>query len=181
MTAETSDYVLASYREIAVRFGLSGTHAARRKVKRLGWSPERATDPAHPFRIRVPRSAWGQAADHRENRCKNQRSTRWAVELQSGSQDIESLERVIESLRRRLERPSDIPAARVDELRTKLEAARVRLTDLRLTAAIARTQAAVLQAEAERPRPRPMSFLGSAVFGRLRKFWHSIWRRPAVS
>jgi hypothetical protein len=181
MTVETSDYVLATFREIAVRFGLSGTHAARRKVKRLGWTAER-THPAGPFRIRVPRQTWDQVTVIRERGRERQGSRRPARESQNHAcPDVESLERVIQRLRERLEHPGDIPPARVRSLTTKLEAARVQLTDLRLTAAIARTQATALQAEAKRPQPRLIAFPGSAVFGWLSGLWRNVRRRSAAA
>jgi hypothetical protein len=57
----TADYVLATYREIALRFSLGGPHAARTKAKRAGWSAEPPNHPADPLRIRVPREVWDQA------------------------------------------------------------------------------------------------------------------------
>jgi hypothetical protein len=104
MAAETGNYVRATHREIAVRFRLSGTHAARRKAKRLGWEPEAAIHPAHPFRIRVPREAWDQADAIGGRRRAGERSTQGALEPpNAGTRDIQSLERVIDRLRRRLE------------------------------------------------------------------------------
>lgn len=61
--AERGDpgHVVATYREIAVRFGLGGVNAARTKAKRAGWTEEPTNHPAETKRIRVPRGAWDQA------------------------------------------------------------------------------------------------------------------------
>jgi hypothetical protein len=60
---ESGDFILATYREIALRFGLGGPNAARTKVKRAGWVSEPANHPADALRIRVPRDGWGQAGE----------------------------------------------------------------------------------------------------------------------
>jgi hypothetical protein len=61
--AESGDFILATYREIAAHFRLGGPNAARTKAKRAGWNPEPTNHPADPLHIRVPRDAWSQAAD----------------------------------------------------------------------------------------------------------------------
>ena len=150
MAAKNSDNVLATYREIAVRFGLNGTHAARLKVKRLGWTPEPATRPGDEFRIRVPREAWRETAATSEAGRGDQLRKPYDSR-QSTFREIASLKRTVERLRRELESSGDMSAARMSELAAKLEAARVRLIDLRLTAAVERGQEAALQAKAEAP------------------------------
>lgn len=61
--------VLATYREIAERFGLqSGPDAGRMKAKRSGWPPEPGNHPLDPVRVRVPREAWDAAASSRSGR-----------------------------------------------------------------------------------------------------------------
>jgi hypothetical protein len=67
MASDAADYVLATYPEIAQRFGLGSKRAARTKVKRAGWGHESANHPYDALRIRVPRSVWDQAQDaHRD-------------------------------------------------------------------------------------------------------------------
>jgi len=51
-------YVLATYREIALRLGLTGPDAARMRAKRAGWELEPVNHPADPRRVRVPREIW---------------------------------------------------------------------------------------------------------------------------
>src|SRR6478672_7946301 len=63
MDDEPPDFVLATYKEIAARFGLGAPSAARVKVKRAGWITEPPNHPADPRRIRVPRGAWEKAAE----------------------------------------------------------------------------------------------------------------------
>jgi hypothetical protein len=60
---ESGGFVLATYREIAGHFHLSGPNAARTKAKRANWKAEPTNHPADPLRIRVPRDAWSQAAE----------------------------------------------------------------------------------------------------------------------
>ena len=63
MDHEAPDFVLATYKEIAARFGLGAPSAARVKVKRAGWITEPPNHPADPRRIRVPHGAWEKAAE----------------------------------------------------------------------------------------------------------------------
>src|SRR6476661_2925784 len=63
MDDETPDFVLATYKEIAARFGLGAPSAARVKAKRAGWITELPNHPADPRRIRVSREAWEKAAE----------------------------------------------------------------------------------------------------------------------
>jgi hypothetical protein len=60
---ESGEFVLATYREIATHFHLSGPNAARTKTKRAGWTAEQTNHPADPLRIRVPRDAWSRATE----------------------------------------------------------------------------------------------------------------------
>ena len=61
---EMKPFVLATYREIAVKLGLrSGPNAARMKVKRSGWVVEPTNHPADTQRIRVPREVWEGVRD----------------------------------------------------------------------------------------------------------------------
>lgn len=53
-------HIVATYREIAVRFGLGSVNAARTKAKRAGWPEEPTNYPAETKRIRVPREMWDQ-------------------------------------------------------------------------------------------------------------------------
>ena len=63
LLVESGDFVLATYREIAAHFRLSGPNAARTKAKRAGWIAEPTNHPADPLRIGVPRDVWSQAAE----------------------------------------------------------------------------------------------------------------------
>jgi hypothetical protein len=56
------DYVVATYEEIRLRFGLGGTDQARIKAKRRKWEAEPVNHPGAVTRIRVPRDAWDAAA-----------------------------------------------------------------------------------------------------------------------
>jgi hypothetical protein len=60
---ESGAFVLATYREIAAHFRLSGPNAARTKAKRAGWRAQPTNHPADPLRIGVPRDVWSQAAE----------------------------------------------------------------------------------------------------------------------
>ena len=98
---------------------------------------------------------------------------------QNTSREIALLERTIERLRRELE-SGDMPAARMSELAAKLEAARVRLIDLRLTAAMERGQEeAALQAKAEAPQPRRIKW-SWALLSPLRRMWGNLWQQSAM-
>ena len=74
----SGEFVLATYREIAARFRLSGPNAARTKVKRASWAcgmrPECPTD---ALCIQVPREAWDGASEisHRAARASRPKSS----------------------------------------------------------------------------------------------------------
>jgi hypothetical protein len=67
--SDTEDYVIASYREIAERFGLGDSRTARNKAKRAGWVHEPVNHPADPRRVRVPRARWDEALTPRGRRA----------------------------------------------------------------------------------------------------------------
>jgi hypothetical protein len=61
--AEPTDYVVATYDEIRLRFGLGGTDQARMKAKRRKWPAEPRNHPGAVARIRVPREDWDAVID----------------------------------------------------------------------------------------------------------------------
>ena len=162
------DQVLVTYREIAARFGLSGPHAARAKAKRAGWTGVKPNRPGESFRVRVPREIWGivdipcGAASKRDNGMQL-----GAAAGTSPNRDLQALEKTIRELRERLEREcgrGDASCA-ISELMPELEAARARLTDLRLSDAMERAQAEARRAEAMRPKAASLAVLGGGVLG----------------
>jgi len=62
---EPADYVVATYDEIRMRFGLGGTDHARIKAKRRKWVSEPRNNPGSLARIRIPRAEW-DSVDVRE-------------------------------------------------------------------------------------------------------------------
>ena len=77
---DTPDTVLATYREIAARFALGSSTAARVKAKRQiargRWSAEPANHPADPIRIKIPREDWEQSADLAETKPRAPRAAK---------------------------------------------------------------------------------------------------------
>lgn len=55
---EPAEYVVATYDEIRLRFGLGGTDHARIKAKRRKWTMEPRNNPGSLARVRVPRTEW---------------------------------------------------------------------------------------------------------------------------
>jgi hypothetical protein len=99
------DFILATYREIALHFGLGGPNAARTKVKRAGWHAEPTNHPADPLRIRVPRDAWyqaGEALPHTRHEMGHPKPTRDAPSQKLQKRDtrhIKALEMAVAALR----------------------------------------------------------------------------------
>jgi len=52
------DEHIATYRQIAVHWGLAGVDVARVKAKRAGWRQLPRNHPADPVRVAIPRAAW---------------------------------------------------------------------------------------------------------------------------
>jgi hypothetical protein len=104
MEPETGDFILASYREIALRFGLGGPNAARTKARRAGWVSEPPNHPADPLRIRVPREVWDQARESPppSTRERRDRKPRDGTSQADESRHIKALEGHLETLRERL-------------------------------------------------------------------------------
>ncbi len=148
-TAESQDHVTATYREIAVRFGLGGPNAARTKVKHAGWAIEPAKHPAHPVRVRVPREAWSQTSDI--PRQKNHTET--GTSDRDGASQKESLK----SLERERQR-ADQAEARADRAeqgrdaeRARADAAVLAVDEMRALLAVAEAKIEAMdRAEAER-------------------------------
>ena len=149
MASETTDHVLATYREIAEHFELGSTRAARTKVKRAGWAHEPANHPYDALRIRVPRSAW-DAPRHRPRDAKPDQAldadtdqpndthpdqTHDAKGIKNrdpghknrDAQGINGLDALVAPLREQLDRErgrADVSEARVQELTEQLIALR---------------------------------------------------------
>jgi hypothetical protein len=104
---EREDFILATYREIAARFGLGGPNAARTKVKRASWPAEPSNHPADPLRIRVPRDAWYQAVEalpHTPHEVGHLKPTRDAPSQKHDTRHIKALEMAVTALREGLPR-----------------------------------------------------------------------------
>jgi hypothetical protein len=102
--SEMGDFVLATYREIAQRFGLGGTNAARTKAKRARWEADIPNHPADALRIRVPRDAWEHVGETlpRTLRKRGHSKARDAPSQVDESQHIKALEAHIATLHERL-------------------------------------------------------------------------------
>jgi chromosome segregation ATPase len=96
---ESGDFILATYREIALRFQLGGPNAARTKVKRAGWISEPPNHPADPLRIKVPRDAWHQAVETPTRNTRPGSDARDAQSLSKESGHIKALESHLAILR----------------------------------------------------------------------------------
>jgi hypothetical protein len=99
---EREDFILATYREIAVRFGLGGPNAARTKVKRAGWRAEPSNHPADPLRVRVPQDAWYQAGEtphHTLLEMGHPKPIRDASSQKHDARHIKALEMAVTALR----------------------------------------------------------------------------------
>jgi hypothetical protein len=158
ISAESRDHVLATYREIAERFRLGSSNAARTKVKRARWTWESPNHPADPLRIRVPKEAWDQAA---ESPPRNQRPStgerrdskpRHPPSQADESWEIKGFERALDALQEQLERErarADASETRVRELMTELDTAREKEARLReeRAAVISKAEAAEAQVD----------------------------------
>ena len=123
---ERGEFVLATYREIALRFGLSSPNAARTKARRAGWIPEPANHPADALRIQVPRAVWDQA-DETPHPTSLERAPARSQEGASQRPDtafVRVLEEHISTLREQLaeaERRIAREAARADRAEARAE------------------------------------------------------------
>jgi hypothetical protein len=137
-----SDYVVATYEEIRLRFGLGGTDQARIKAKRRKWPVEPRNHPGAIARIRVPRGEWDSAAAEIErersrgadpsdpDQSRKFRILDGALTAFREERDRLLIERdaAIEQARaieRRLEEERLQAVARIEEIRTGYEAARI--------------------------------------------------------
>ena len=102
---ESEGFILATYREIAAHFALSGPNAARTKAKRAGWSAAPTNHPADPLHIRVPRDAWYQAAEspHPKRTERPHAISRDARSPRPDTPHIRALETAVSSLTERAE------------------------------------------------------------------------------
>jgi chromosome segregation ATPase len=145
--AESWDHVLATYREIAIRFGLGGPNAARTKVKRAGWKAEPSNHPADPLRVRVPRDAWDQAAETRNRMARERRSLepRQPPSQRHDTHHINALEMALDLARDQLKREQ----IKTLELEHELETARETIVELREGRVGAQARVETLNAEVE--------------------------------
>jgi hypothetical protein len=68
-----SGFVIATYREIAARFGLGSVGAARNRAKRTRWEHEPANHPLDQVRVRVPLTAWERVPPERSRSPSGER------------------------------------------------------------------------------------------------------------
>jgi hypothetical protein len=102
---EREDFILATYREIALRFRLNGPNAARTKAKRAGWTAEPSNHPADPLRIRVPLDAWDQASERehpRRHEMPRPEAGRDAPSQKHETRNLRVLEAAVAALREAL-------------------------------------------------------------------------------
>jgi hypothetical protein len=147
----TSDYVVATYEEIRLRFGLGGTDQARIKAKRRKWENEPRNHPGALARIRVPREEWDSAiADLERERSRGSdpsdpdQSRRFNILDGAVAAFREERDRLLterdaergqaEAAERRLEEERLRAAAEAAELRTAGEAARIQAAEAKATA-----------------------------------------------
>jgi chromosome segregation ATPase len=146
--SESWDHVLATYREIASRFGLGGPNAARTKVKRAGWKAEPSNHPADPLRVRVPRDAWDQAAETQNRMPRERRNLeprQPPYQKNHDTRNINALEMALNVAREQLKREQ----IKTLELEQELETARETIVELReeRVGAQARVEALNVQVE----------------------------------
>lgn len=137
--AERGDprHIVATYREIAVRFGLGSVNAARTKAKRAGWIEEPTNHPAETKRIRVPREMWDQASRDDPITAPESVPSRPHREGASRTHDTgaaAALRGALDLLREQLERErarGDAAAEQVQELRATVQALEAAEVDAR--------------------------------------------------
>ena len=122
-------HVVATYREIAVRFGLGGVNAARTKAKRAEWGEEPTNHPAETKRIRVPREAWDRVGrDHPLSPPESapSRTPREGVPRAAETGAIAAVRVALDLLRGQLERErarADATAEQAERLRDAVRSA----------------------------------------------------------
>lgn len=169
---ESGDFILATYREIALRFGLGGPNAARTKVKRAGWVSEPTNHPADPLRIRVPREAWDQAVETPPRTRRDRPHLVGGREAPSQDRDtryIKALEGHIATLREQLERER----GRTDQAEQERARLVVEIDGFRAEAARLRTEAEVAQVARQKAEEQ----LAEAEAWQQRPWWRRL-RRP---
>ena len=155
---EPSPFVIATYEEIRLRFGLGGTDQARIKAKRRGWEAEPPNHPGAITRIRVPRAVWDGAGEGDRSPPIDQERSRGSDQkrrtnknmngaLAAFREEIDRLRTERDEVGRRLEEERLRAVARLEELRTEGEAARIQAAEARATAEGLR----LALAEARRP------------------------------
>jgi hypothetical protein len=139
---EVSDYVVATYEEIRLRFGLGGTDQARIKAKRRKWPAEPRNHPGAIARIRVPRAEWNAAAaeiegersrgsdpsdpdQFRRFRILDGALTAFREERDRLLTERDAAVEQARALERRLEEERLQAIARLEEIRTGYEIARI--------------------------------------------------------
>jgi len=134
------DYVVATYEEIRVHFGLGGTDQARIKAKRRKWPAEPPNHPGAMAQIRVPRKDWDVAGE-------TDRSPGSGADQFRTYKGLEGITAAFREERDRL-------LAERDRERADAAKAREELAALTTRAAVAETEARGLRERAERAEAR---------------------------
>lgn len=142
-----TDYVVATYEEIRLRFGLGSTDAARIKSKRRKWLPEPPNHPGAVARIRVPRGDW-EGAD------QGDRSPGIDSDRSRSLKGLETVAAIFREERDRLQAERDRLATERDAAQAEAAKLREEREEARIRAAQAESEAKGLRealAEARRP------------------------------
>ena len=183
-----SDTVLATYREIAARFGL-GSHAAarvkaKRQIARGHWSAEPANHPADPIRVRIPRAEWGRGAERSAKPdtpdikpTRTARSAAVRVQLEFERSRADRAEAEVAELRRQLEEQRERAGTAEQEsvrLRGQLAQALAALDEVRDAVAALNTDVARAVAAY-----RGQSFLHSVLGGTIAQVIRALASAPS--
>jgi hypothetical protein len=136
-------YVVATYEEIRLRFGLGGTDQARIKAKRRKWLAEPLNHPGAVARIRVPQKEWDAA----EAEIDRARSRGIAPDHSLGIKALEDAATAFREERDRLVTERDLARDEASKAREAVSALSVRV-------AVAETEAKALRDRAEKAEVR---------------------------
>jgi DNA repair exonuclease SbcCD ATPase subunit len=164
MDAGGTDYIIATYREIAAHFGLKGPVQARVKAKRAGWPAEPQNHPADALRIRVPRDAWNAGLRQgMESLPRPVRNPLSHIHIPDPKNEIRGIikgfETALETLQQQLEREREradraeaelvAQRSRADQAEGELDGVKLGLEHMQSVLAQARQEAAEAAAKAE--------------------------------
>ena len=147
---EGEGFVLATYREIAEHFKLSGPDAGRTKAKQRHWEIEPGNHPLETKRVRIPRSEWDHAGHKTRRRLAGdpfEGTQRGTIERGLKEAELTHILSILDDALSTLKQELEGKGLRAEQAEARAQAAEARATQAEIRAESAAAEVNKLRTE----------------------------------